>query len=63
MKIVLIGATTGIGRSLAEFYASEGHELVITGRRIALLEEIKSVFPTNKIHVLEMDVSSRTNII
>ncbi|MDZ7933694.1 MAG: SDR family NAD(P)-dependent oxidoreductase [Emticicia sp.] len=56
MKIVLIGATTGIGRSLAEFYASQGHEIVITGRRTALLEEIKSVFPTNKIHVLEMDV-------
>lgn len=56
MKIVLIGATTGIGRSLAELYASQGHEIVITGRRTALLEEIKSEFPTSKIHVLEMDV-------
>lgn len=57
MKIVLIGATTGIGRSVAELYASLGHELVITGRRIALLQEIKDKFPGVKIHVLEMDVA------
>ena len=57
MKIVLIGATTGIGRSLAELYASLGHEMVITGRRTALLEEIKDKFPSAKIHVLEMDVA------
>ncbi len=56
MKIVLIGATTGIGRSLAEFYASQGHEMVITGRRITLLEEVKTTFPNTKIYVLEMDV-------
>ena len=57
MKIVLIGATTGIGRSIAELYASLGHELVITGRRIASLQEIKDKFPSVKIHVLEMDVA------
>lgn len=57
MKIVLIGATTGIGRSLAELYASLGHEMVISGRRTALLEEIKDKFPSAKIHVLEMDVA------
>lgn len=56
MKIVLIGATTGIGRSLAEFYAAQGHEIVITGRRTALLEEVKNGYPNTKIHVLEMDV-------
>ena len=38
MKIVLIGASTGIGRSLAELYASLGHEMVISGRRTVLLQ-------------------------
>lgn len=57
MKIVLIGATTGIGRSVAELYAAQGHEMVITGRRTALLEEIQKAFPTTKISVLEMDVA------
>lgn len=57
MKIVLIGATTGIGRSLAELYASFGHEMVITGRRLALLEEVKQAFPSTKITAIEMDVA------
>lgn len=57
MKIVLIGATTGIGRSLAELYASFGHEMVITGRRLALLEEVKQAFPSTKITAMEMDVA------
>lgn len=57
MKIVIIGATTGIGRSLAEFYAKKGYEIAITGRRVALLEEIKQAFPQNKIHVYAMDLS------
>lgn len=57
MKIIVIGATTGIGRSLAQLYASEGHEIAITGRRITLLEEIKKEFPNTKIHVRTMDVT------
>ncbi|CAH0995269.1 putative oxidoreductase [Emticicia aquatica] len=57
MKIVIIGATTGIGRSLAEFYAAKDHEIAITGRRTGLLEEIKTANTTSKIHIHEMDVS------
>lgn len=57
MKIIVIGATTGIGCSLAQLYASEGHEIAITGRRITLLEEIKKEFPNTKIHVRTMDVT------
>ncbi|AFK05030.1 short-chain dehydrogenase/reductase SDR [Emticicia oligotrophica DSM 17448] len=57
MKIILIGATSGIGRSLAELYASQGHELVVTGRRVTLLEELKNQFPDKLIHPLEMDVA------
>jgi short-subunit dehydrogenase len=57
MKIVIIGATTGIGRSLAQLYASKGYEIAITGRRIALLEEIKNAFSNTKIHVRAMDVT------
>lgn len=57
MKIVIIGATTGIGRSIAEFYASKGHEIAVTGRRILLLEEIKNKFPSAKVHTKVMDVA------
>lgn len=58
MKIVIIGATTGIGRSLAELYASKGNEVAITGRRLALLEETKAAFPDSKIHLKVMDVTN-----
>ena len=57
MKIIIIGATTGIGRSLAQLYASKGYEISITGRRIALLDEIKEAFPNTKVHIRAMDVT------
>jgi len=41
MKIVITGATAGIGRALAEEFARNGHDLWITGRRTDRLAEIK----------------------
>lgn len=43
-KIIIVGATSGIGRKLAELYAEAGHKVGITGRRIELLEEFKLQF-------------------
>lgn len=39
-KIIIIGATSGIGRRLAELYAKEDCRIGITGRRENLLKEI-----------------------
>lgn len=39
-KILIIGATSGIGRRLAELYAKEDCRIGITGRRENLLKEI-----------------------
>lgn len=39
-KIIIIGATSGIGRRLAELYAQEDCRIGITGRRENLLKEI-----------------------
>lgn len=44
-KIVIIGATSGIGRSMAEIYIKKGHHVGISGRRLELLQEIKQQFP------------------
>lgn len=57
MKIIIIGATSGIGKALAEFYINQGHEVTVTGRRITLLEEIQTDYPNQKIHIGIMDVS------
>ena len=40
-KIVIVGATSGIGRKMAELYIEKGNKVGITGRRSELLEEIK----------------------
>lgn len=43
-KIVLIsGATSGIGRACAEKFASNGYNIIITGRRKERLEELKKL--------------------
>jgi short-subunit dehydrogenase len=39
-KIIIVGATSGIGRKMAELYAGKGDLVGITGRRIELLKEI-----------------------
>ncbi len=45
-KIIIIGATSGIGQALAEVLAAEGHAVGVTGRREALLQEMKSERPS-----------------
>lgn len=42
MKVVITGATAGIGRALAEEFGRNGHDLWITGRRNERLAEIKA---------------------
>lgn len=55
-RIIIIGASSGIGRALAEHYLSKGWNVGITGRRKHLLEEIKEQDP-DRIFVRTMDVT------
>ena len=48
-NILIIGATSGIGKALFEKYASEGNWLGIVGRRTKLLEELHLKHPDNTI--------------
>jgi 3-hydroxy acid dehydrogenase / malonic semialdehyde reductase len=41
MLVLVTGATSGIGKSTAEIFAKNGHDLIITGRREERLLEIK----------------------
>ena len=47
MNILIIGATSGIGRVLFEKYVSEGNHLGIVGRRTNLLDELQLQHPYN----------------
>lgn len=44
-KVIIIGATSGIGRALAEVFVGNGYIVGVTGRRGALLQEMASARP------------------
>ena len=45
--IIIIGATSGIGKALCEKYAADGNHVGIVGRRTSLLEELREQYPAN----------------
>ena len=60
-KVIIVGATSGMGRGLAELYAGSGNKVGITGRRNELLLEIQQQFP-EKIEIENFDVTGSKNI-
>ncbi|MFW5570177.1 MAG: SDR family NAD(P)-dependent oxidoreductase, partial [Prevotella sp.] len=43
--IIIIGATSGIGKTLFEKYAADGNRIGIVGRRTHLLDELRQEHP------------------
>jgi short-subunit dehydrogenase len=60
-KILIVGASSGIGRKMAELYAEAGNTVGISGRRDHLLQEIQQQFPEN-IFTECFDVTQKENI-
>lgn len=60
-KIIIIGATSGIGKELALLYLKNGHKIAITGRRQNLLDEFQQQFP-QQITTACFDVMGNDNI-
>ena len=48
-SIIIIGATSGIGKALFEIYASGGSWLGIVGRRTSLLDDLRQKHPNNTV--------------
>lgn len=55
-SIVIVGATSGIGREVAEQLAERGVRLGIAGRRVELLEELRAKYGPERVAIAQMDV-------
>jgi short-subunit dehydrogenase len=61
-KVIVIGASSGIGLELTKLFTKNGYLVGITGRRCALLEKTAEEFPSN-VFVECFDVRSNQNIL
>jgi len=57
MNIIIIGATSGIGKALFENYVTKDNIVAIVGRRTKLLEQLQ------KEHTVKEDCSSQYKVI
>ncbi len=55
-KVIIIGASSGLGADLAKEFSKNGFEIGLTARRQALLEDLQKELP-NKSYIKLMDVA------
>lgn len=55
-RIILYGASSGIGRALAQLYAAQGDMIAVAARRIENLQQLQQEYPLN-IMPFKVDVS------
>ena len=60
MNILIIGASSGIGREVSLLFLRNGHRVAMCARRIEPLEEIRRQFPY-KSFVKQIDVNDCWN--
>ncbi len=60
MKVLITGASSGMGADMARILSSKGYDLILVARRKEKLEKIKKELNTN-IEIITMDLSSTFN--
>lgn len=62
MKALITGASSGIGRDMAKYLGNKGFDLVLVGRNLEKLEEVKQSVKTN-VETIQMDLSTEENCV
>ena len=60
MKVLITGASSGIGRDMARVLSNKGYDLILVARNEKELEKLKNELQTN-IKIISMDLSSVEN--
>lgn len=60
MKVLITGATSGIGKDMTNYMISLGHQVIAVGRDRKVLKELKKKY--KDIKTVEMDLSKEENI-
>lgn len=56
-KVIIMGATSGLGRKLAEYYIAAGWIVGIAGRRKELLQTLQATCP-ERVHTAAIDITA-----
>lgn len=59
MKALITGASSGIGRAMAEILSEQGHDLILVARRKDRLEALQQALPT-QVEIIPLDLSSES---
>jgi len=60
--ILITGATSGFGKACAEYFAANGWQLILTGRRSERLEQLKEQLGTSVQQIISLDVGERERV-
>ena len=61
MRVLITGASSGIGKDMAKYLSSMGHDLILVARRKDLMDKLKEELTTN-VEVIECDLSIEKNV-
>ena len=60
--ILITGATSGFGKACAEYFAAQGWQLILTGRRTERLEQLKTELGGAVRQIITLDVRKREQV-
>ena len=61
-KVLILGATSGIGEALASKFISEGSSVIVVGRRQDKLDSFVSSHGSDKASAIQLDITDLTSI-